>query len=84
MGIGPFTKKDHLTISTLGLEFAAAQGAGLFAGYWLDKRFDTRPVFMLAGLALGFVLGLYIVIKAAKNMERENSNLTQTDKKADK
>ena len=84
MGIGPFTTKDHLTISTLGLEFAVAQGAGLFAGYWLDKRLDTRPAFMLAGLALGFVLGLYIVVKAAKNMERENSNLTKTDKKADK
>lgn len=83
MGIGSFSKKDHLAISTLGLEFAVAQGAGFFAGYWLDKRFETRPVFMLAGLALGFALGLYIVIKAANNMERENTNLKKTDKKAD-
>lgn len=80
MALGPISGKDHIAISTLGLEFAVAQGAGFAAGYWLDGRFHTRPAFMLAGLAAGFALGLYIVIKAAKEMDGK-SNLT---KKADK
>ena len=28
--------------------------AGLLAGYWLDQRLGTVPVFVLIGFALGF------------------------------
>lgn len=81
MALGPFSAQDHVAISTLGLEFAVAQAAGFAAGYWLDGRFQTRPVFMLAGLAVGFALGLYIVIKAAKEMDKTSTLIQKADKK---
>lgn len=36
----------------------AVLGLGLF-GYALDKKFDTSPYLLLAGLLLGVAVGLY-------------------------
>ena len=32
---------------------------GVFGGLWLDNKFNTKPVFVLAGLFLGFVVAIY-------------------------
>jgi F0F1-type ATP synthase assembly protein I len=37
----------------LGTMLAASVGLGLGAGYWLDARFGTTPVFFLVGGLLG-------------------------------
>jgi F0F1-type ATP synthase assembly protein I len=31
--------------------------AGILAGYWLDQRLGTIPVFVLAGFAIGTISG---------------------------
>jgi F0F1-type ATP synthase assembly protein I len=31
--------------------------AGTLAGYWLDQRLGTIPIFVLVGFAVGFVSG---------------------------
>jgi F0F1-type ATP synthase assembly protein I len=31
--------------------------AGTFAGYWLDQRLNTIPIFVLVGFAVGTVSG---------------------------
>ena len=33
--------------------------AGVLGGLWLDKKLDTQPLFMLAGLFLGFIVAGY-------------------------
>lgn len=66
MPIGPFSAKDHLTISTLGLEFAAAVGIGVGCGYWADKHWGLSPWMSVAGALAGFALGMYILIKEAR------------------
>lgn len=39
----------------LGLQFAVSVGVFTFAGYWLDGRAGTLPLFTLLGVLLGFV-----------------------------
>ena len=58
MALGPFSKQDHLEITTLGLEFAVSEILGAGAGYFLDKHWGTSPWCLVAGAIAGFALGL--------------------------
>lgn len=69
----PFAPQDFSTISTLGLEFAVAVALGTGGGFWIDKKYTLTPWGTVAGVFIGFALGMYIVIKEAKRMEKENS-----------
>ena len=81
MRIGPFSPQDTVVITTLGLEFAVAVAMCTAGGYWADRRWGTAPWMMVAGVFLGFALGMYIVIKEAKRMERAEA--PQKDDKKD-
>ena len=71
MALGPFTKKDHVEITSLGTEFAVAEILGAGLGYWLDNRWNTTPWFLILGVFAGFGLGFYIILRAVKTMEAE-------------
>ena len=32
---------------------------GVFAGLWLDNKFNTKPILMIVGLILGLVVAFY-------------------------
>ena len=32
---------------------------GIFAGIWLDERFNTEPIFLIIGLILGIIAAFY-------------------------
>lgn len=55
--------RDLTRYSGLGVQFAAVVGLFALAGRWLDGRLDTSPWLLLAGVFLGFGLGLYSMIK---------------------
>lgn len=80
MRIGPFTPKDHLVITTLGLEFAVAVALGAGVGYLADKHWGSAPWWTVAGMLAGFALGMYILIKQAKEMGRQDAQ-SKDDKK---
>ncbi len=65
-------KGDHLIIAGLGLEFATVMCLGFFGGYFLDKKYNTSPLFTLALSAAAFALGVYLVVKAAKQAVEKN------------
>ena len=81
MAIGPFTKKDHVKITTLGLEFAVSEILGAYAGYWLDGKLGTSPWGLIAGVWAGFGLGFYQILRAAKAMQAEADKLKKAGKK---
>lgn len=61
----------------LGLQLAVAVGLGLFAGWWLDKRLATLPLFLLLGLCAGAVAGflnIYRVAYPKKNQKSGSKN----------
>ncbi len=43
----------------VGIQFAVAIVAFLFAGQWLDDRIGTKPVFTIAGVFLGAGAAFY-------------------------
>ena len=53
-------------ISVAGLSFVVP----MLAGSWLDRRFGSRPAGLLAGLALGSVVGLLQLIRIARDSAR--------------
>ena len=43
----------------LGSQLTAAVGVMGFAGWWLDKYFETKPVLFIVFLVLGVFVGMY-------------------------
>lgn len=52
--------------ASLGLSVAIAIVMGLYLGLWLDKKFDTAPVFLFVGLAFGIAAGFSNIYRAGK------------------
>lgn len=40
-------------VAALGFQFAAALIAFGYGGQWLDRRFDTAPIFLMVGVFFG-------------------------------
>jgi F0F1-type ATP synthase assembly protein I len=36
---------------------------GVFAGLWLDSKFDTKPILVIVGLILGLIIAFYGVYR---------------------
>lgn len=70
---GPFAAQDLVAISTLGMEFAVAVAMGTAAGYLADLKMQFFPWCTVIGVMMGFGLGMYIVVKEAKRMEKAAS-----------
>ena len=71
---GPFSAKDQLEITSLGMEFALMEIVGVVSGHWLDIKFGTSPWCLLGGALLGFALGMWRIISAAKRTNKEGKN----------
>lgn len=56
---------------TYGLEIAVGIGLGCLVGYWWDSRHHTAPWGMLIGILLGFVAGMYMLLKDVNRMNRK-------------
>jgi hypothetical protein len=53
-------------LAGIGIQFAVAILLGLYGGQWLDRRWGTKPVFLLIGVMLGFAAGFVTLYRAAK------------------
>jgi len=59
-------KKMYLTVadlSTMGFAMVIAIVLGLFAGLYLDSKFDTEPIFTLLFIFGGILAGFRIMYK---------------------
>jgi len=69
----PFGKlaRGFAVASVLGMGFAAAVGAGVWAGLWIDRRLGWRPIgFTLALGLLGGAAGVVFVIRTIAALDR--------------
>ena len=57
----------------LGTTLAVTVLVGLGAGYWLDGRLGTRPVFLLLGGAFGIGAALYHFFKAVAVQDKRQA-----------
>ncbi len=53
-------------VSTMGISMALAIVIGIIVGYYLDKWFQTSPLFFLIFMVLGIIAGfrnIYVIMK---------------------
>lgn len=53
-------------LAGIGLEFLTTIGVMGALGWYLDRRWNTFPWLMVAGIAIGFAAGLMIMIRSAR------------------
>ena len=56
--------------SKLSISFTLFPVVFLLIGVWLDKKFNTVPAFIIAGIILGIIIFVYQVRKAIKNISK--------------
>ncbi len=70
----PGGRKDRptwLRLSGTGIEFAAAIIGFVLLGYWVDRHYDTKPMGVLIGAALGILGGGYNLVRTALQASRQ-------------
>jgi F0F1-type ATP synthase assembly protein I len=65
---------------TIGLQLAITIFFFVYAGYWLDSRYEKSPLFLALGALAGMVVGFYNLIKT---VDAENRRLREDEKKDD-
>nr|WP_302104381.1 AtpZ/AtpI family protein [Polycladomyces sp. WAk] len=55
----------------VGLEVVFLAVGGSWLGWLLDERWHTRPVLLVTGMLLGFILGIASVVYTIKALLRE-------------
>ncbi len=63
---------DLWQYTTLGMEFVVMFGLFVAGGYWLDARMKTMPLWTLIGAGVGFVGGLYRLVRSARELDRRS------------
>ena len=59
---GPYVNASYTLIAAIAM-------FGL-AGWWLDSRYNTEPLFLIIGLFFGLGIGFYSFIKVMINTEK--------------
>lgn len=57
--------------SALGIEMTMEVGGCTWLGIWLDKKFDTAPVLMWVGIAIGFGAAFRAVQRTIRDYKRD-------------
>jgi ATP synthase protein I len=70
-------------IRVLGVGFyiVACILGGILGGLWLDQKFNTEPIFLLAGLVLGLVVASWGVYQMLIPMMKENNKDIKKDRR---
>ena len=66
-----------LRLTGVGFFVAACILGGILAGLWVDNKLDTKPLFILLGLAIGLVVafyGVYRMIRTVMNNKQDKEN----------
>lgn len=67
-----FGLRDHLSIVSLGTEFALIEVLFVGLGYWFDVKFSTLPWCLVCGACIGFALGITHIVSIAREANRKN------------
>ena len=68
------TKRTIIAGSSLGTELAVAISLFAYLGYQGDKKFNSSPWCLLAGLGFAFIYGGYAVWKLVRMMSKPKPN----------
>jgi ATP synthase protein I len=66
-----------LRLTGVGFYVAACILGGILAGLWIDNKLNTRPLFILFGLAVGLAVafyGVYRMIRPVINSRQDRED----------
>ncbi len=71
----PVIKTDSKLIeySGIGVQLSATILVFLFAGIWLDGKFNTKILFTIIFVVIGFIGGFYKLYLTVKELEKKNN-----------
>ncbi len=53
-------------VGVIGIELAALLLIGIWVGMQIDQALQTSPLFLIVGMLLGFMIGIWSVVKLIK------------------
>jgi ATP synthase protein I len=66
--------KSAFKLLGVGFYICACIIGGAIGGMWLDSKFNTQPILVLAGLILGLVIAFWGVYQMLIPMIKDNRN----------
>ncbi|MEX0944038.1 MAG: AtpZ/AtpI family protein [Balneolaceae bacterium] len=63
--------KKYLEFIGLGLEIAVSLSFPILLGYWLDLKWDSSPLMLMAGVLLGLVFMIGLFSRVIRKMNNE-------------
>ena len=66
--------KELGRLLTLGIEMVSATALGILIGYWLDKKFSTKPFLTIIFLLLGIAAGFVNLFRAVSSVRRDKGD----------
>lgn len=58
-------------VANLGISIALPTILFAVGGYWLDKRYGTSPLFLIAGFILSLIVSAYIAVKKGRQIAKQ-------------
>lgn len=71
-------------VGDFGVAIAAPLVILALAGKWLDARYGTRPMFLVAGFALAAAFSATAIYKKTEEFAKEYQRLQEEEKKGEK
>jgi ATP synthase protein I len=53
-------------MSAIASQLVGSILVGIFGGRWIDRQFDTEPLFLIIGLLLGLATGVYAMLRTVR------------------
>ncbi|MEI0559543.1 AtpZ/AtpI family protein [Brachyspira intermedia] len=66
--------QNGIKYAALGVEFGSMVLGLTFVGHYADKHFNSKPLFTIIGIFVGFVSGIYRLYKISKTFDKMNKN----------
>jgi ATP synthase protein I len=63
--------KAMALMSAISTQLVGSILFGIFAGRWLDTKFETEPLFLVIGLLLGLAAGVYAMLRLIQHFSGE-------------
>lgn len=60
--------KEYREYLGLGSEIALSLALPIILGIWIDKKFETSPIFLLVGVFLGLLFFLFHILRISKKL----------------
>jgi F0F1-type ATP synthase assembly protein I len=67
------TKSNRLAMALGASQLGFLVAGGLLGGLWIDKKFQTTPLFGLIGLVGGFAAGIRLLLRLIREVKRDGT-----------